>query len=76
MPVVKQFNDAVTTRIEADQAQGLLPNFDARPLAIALHRLDVCTLIKACGQRPRSKPEPVRAALARIWISTLVKTSG
>ena len=68
---VKQFDDAVTARIQADQAQGLIPNFEARPVAIALNRLDAYTLIAAFGQQPRSKPEPVREALTRIWISTL-----
>ena len=68
---VKQFHDAVTTRIEADQAQGLIADFDARPVAIALNRMDAHTFIEAFGQRPRSKPEPVREALARVWISTL-----
>ena len=29
-----QFDDAVTTRIEADQEQDLIPGFDARPVAI------------------------------------------
>jgi AcrR family transcriptional regulator len=67
----KQFDDAVTARIEADQAQGLIPQFDARPVAIALNRLDAYTLIEAFGQQPRSKPEPVREALERTWISTL-----
>ena len=67
---VKQFDDAVTTRIEADQAQGLIPDFDARPLAIALNRLDAYTLIDAFGRHPKSHPEPVREALARVWIST------
>ena len=66
-----EFNDAVTARIEADQEQGLISDFDARPVAIALNHLDAYTLIDAFGQRPRSKPEPVREALARIWISTL-----
>jgi AcrR family transcriptional regulator len=66
-----QFDDAVTARIEADQAQGLIPDFDARPVAIALNCLDAYTLIDAFGQRPRRQPEPVREALARIWISTL-----
>ena len=66
-----EFDDAVTTRIEADQEQGLIPSFDARPVAIALNRLDAYTLIQAFGQRPRRKPEPVRQALVRIWISTL-----
>jgi len=68
---VGQFDDAVTTRIEADQKQGLIPVFDARPLAIALNRLDVYTLIEAFGQDPRSQPEPVHEALSRIWISTI-----
>jgi len=66
-----KFDEAVTTRIEADQEQGLIVGFDARPVAIALNRLDAYTLIEAFGQRPRRQPEPVRAALARIWISTL-----
>jgi AcrR family transcriptional regulator len=66
-----EFNDGVSTRIEADQGQGLIPDFDARPVAIALNHLDAYTLIEAFGRRPRSKREPVREALARIWISTL-----
>ena len=71
MQFIGQFDESVANRIEADQAQGLIPNFDARPLAIALNRLDVYTLSQAFGQRPRRKPEPVLEALARIWISTL-----
>ena len=66
-----EFNDAVSARIEADQGQGLIPDFAARPVAIALNHLDAYTLIEAFGRRPRSKREPVRDALARIWISTL-----
>ena len=65
------FDDAASARIEADQEQGLIPGFPARPVAVALNRLDAYTIIEAFGQRPRSQPEPVRAALARIWISTL-----
>ena len=68
---VKEFNDGVTARIEADQAQGLIPDFDARPVAIALNLMDAYTLVEAFGRRPRSKREPVHEALARIWISTL-----
>lgn len=68
---VEQFDDAITTRILADQEQGLIPAIDVRPVAIALNRLDVYTLIEAFGERPRSEPEPVHEALARIWISTL-----
>lgn len=66
-----RFDEAVATRIEADQKQGLIPEFDARPVAIALNRLNAYTLIGAFGRRPRSKPEPVQEALDRIWISSL-----
>jgi AcrR family transcriptional regulator len=65
------FDDAACARIEADQKQHLIPAFDARPVAIALTRLDAYTLIHAFGQRPRSRPKPIREALARVWISTL-----
>ena len=66
-----RFDDAATARIEADQKQGLIPHFEARPVAIALNRLDAYTLIDAFGHRPRRRPDPVRKALARVWISTL-----
>jgi len=66
-----RFDDAASVRIEADQEQSLIAHFDARPIAIALNRLDACTLIDSFGQHPRSQPEPVREALARVWISTL-----
>lgn len=68
---IEQFDDAVTTRIKADQEQGLIPDFDARPVAEALNRLDVLMLLDAFGQHPRKQPEPVYEALSRIWISTL-----
>jgi AcrR family transcriptional regulator len=66
-----QFDDAVTARIEADQQQGLIADFDARPMAVALNRLDAYTMIDAFGRRPRKQPKPVREALTRIWIATL-----
>ena len=65
------FDDAACARIEADQKQGLIPGFDARPVAFALNRLDAYTLVQAFGRRPRKRPEPVREALARVWVSTL-----
>ena len=68
---LRGFDDAACDRMEADQKQGLIPKFDVRPVAFALTRLDAYTLIQAFGQRPRSRPEPVREALVRIWISTL-----
>ena len=68
---INQFDDAVARRIEADQEQDLIPDFDARPVAEALNRLDVLTLLDAFGQHPRKQQEPVYEAVARIWISTL-----
>lgn len=68
---MREFDDAVSARIEADQEQGLIPGFDARTVAFALNRLDASTLIEAFGQHPRMDPEPVRATLTRIWMSTL-----
>jgi AcrR family transcriptional regulator len=65
------FDEAGCARIKADQAQGLIRDFDPAPVVFALNRLDAYTIIEAFGQRPRSRPGPVRAALARIWISTL-----
>ena len=65
------FDDAGIARIEADQAQGLIAEFDARPVAFALNRLNAYTFIEAFGQRPRKQPKPIQEALARVWISTL-----
>ena len=65
------FDNAGVARIEADQARGLIVDFDAQPVAYALNRLNTYTLLQAFGQHPRMDPEPVREALARIWISTL-----
>ena len=66
-----RFDDAACARIEADQKQGLIPDFDARPVAVALNRLDAYMVIEAFGRRPRRQPGPVQEALARIWVSTL-----
>ena len=65
------FDDAVTARIEQQQADGVIPAFDARPVAVALNRLDAYLLIHAFGRHPRHNQEPVREALTRIWTSTL-----
>jgi len=68
---IGDFNDGISTRIEADQGQDLISSFAARPVAIGLNHLNIYTIIDAFGRRPRSEPEPVQKALARIWISTL-----
>lgn len=65
------FDNASCDRIEADQKQGLIPAFDARPVAIALTRLDAYTILEAFGQHPRKQPEPILDALFRIRASTL-----
>jgi hypothetical protein len=65
------FDDAVTTRIEKDQVAGLVREFEARPVAIALNRMDVGTFVHHFGRRPRSKSEPVYQSLVRIWVSTI-----
>jgi AcrR family transcriptional regulator len=66
-----KFDDAVTTRIEQHQAKGLIRTFDARPVAIALNRMDAALLIDAFGRRPRCQQAPIKTAIKRIWTSTL-----
>lgn len=66
-----RFDDAVSERIAADQELGLIEAFDPRPVATALNRVDASLYLRAFGQRPRSRPEPVLDAIARVWISTL-----
>jgi Fe-S-cluster formation regulator IscX/YfhJ len=68
------FDDVVANRIAADQAQELIPTFDARSMAIALNRLDAYTFIDAFGTRPRRSQAPVLEAITRVWISSLYGT--
>ncbi len=68
---LNDFDDAVTDRIEQHQASGLIEPFDARPVAIALNRMDASLLIHHFGRRPRSQQQPVREVIVRIWTSTL-----
>jgi hypothetical protein len=68
---VKDFDDAVTHRIEQHQAAGLIKPFDARPVAMALNRMDAFLLMHYFGRRPRGNRESVRDAILRVWISTL-----
>ena len=68
---LNRFDDAVTARIEQQQKLGLIAMFDARPIAVALNRMDASLLIEAFGSRPRRPSQPVLDALTRIWISTL-----
>ena len=68
---VQVFDDAVTQRIEVDQDSGLIGQFDARAVAIALNQMDIGVLMHHFGRRPRSKPEPVLQSISQIWISTI-----
>ncbi|MEZ6073195.1 MAG: TetR/AcrR family transcriptional regulator [Pirellulales bacterium] len=68
---LSRFDDAVAARIEQQQATGLIAAFDARPVAIALNRMDASLLIEAFGNRPRSQPQPVLDAISRVWTCTL-----
>ena len=69
-----EFDDAVSNKIEQHQADGLISKFDARPVAIALNRLDTSLFIHTFGRHPRGNPEPVREAITRIWMSTLYQS--
>ena len=71
MSFIKDFDDAVTQRIEQHQAVGLIKPFDARPVANALNRMDANLMIHHFGRRPRGNRESVRDAIVRVWISTL-----
>ena len=66
-----RFDQAVTARIEAEQATGRIPPFDARSVAMAFNRMDAYAFIHAFGRHPRNPPGPVLDGITRIWISTL-----
>ena len=68
---LKDFDDAATHRIEQHQAAGLIKPFDARPVAMALNRMDAYLMIHHFGRRPRGNRESVRDAILRVWVSTL-----
>ncbi len=65
------FDEIVAARIEEDQRCGLVPEFDAMPVARALNRMDAGVLIHAFGTSQRLAKHDVLAAIMRIWISTL-----
>ncbi len=65
------FDQVVSQRIEQHQAQGLIKDFPAAPVAFALNRMDAAVLIAAFGREPRAKPDSIYESISRIWISTL-----
>ena len=66
-----RFDDAVSERIAADQALGLIESFDPKPVATALNQIDASMYVREFGQRPRGQKEPVLDAISRLWISSL-----
>lgn len=74
--LLKRFDDAIVDRIKAEQAMGLIPPFEARPVAAALNRMNAAVLIDAFGKRPRSNKRAACDAITRLWVSTLYPTHG
>lgn len=68
---LKAFDDAVTDRIKQHQELGLVAAFKARPVAVALNRMNAAVLIQQFGRRPRGKTNDAYQSISRIWISTL-----
>ncbi|QJF50614.1 TetR/AcrR family transcriptional regulator [Roseobacter ponti] len=73
---LRSFDDAVTARIQQDQAIGIIPPFDARPVAHALNRMDAAVLIARFGQTPKAPKEEVLSALTHCWVSALYPLPG
>ena len=65
------FDDAVTHQIEHQQKAGLIKPFDARPVAMALNRMDSEMVSHHFGRNPRGSQKEVRDAIIRVWIATL-----
>ena len=65
------FDDAVAGQIENDQSRGLIAAFPARPIAVALNRMDAALLIERFGRHPLGDPDEVAQSLTQIWTSTL-----
>jgi len=68
-----RWDDAVETRILAQQTAGLVPPFDARRMAVALNKLDASVLIAEFGKRPQGDAKEVLATLHRIWVGALYR---
>ena len=49
----------------------MIEPFDARPVAMALNRMNAYLIIHHFGRRPRGNQKSVRDAILRVWISTL-----
>ena len=71
-----RWNNAVKTRIEAHQRDGLIArSLDARRTANALNALDAAVLISEFGRKPQGDADAVLKTLHRIWVGTLYGSS-
>jgi AcrR family transcriptional regulator len=66
-----RWDDAVTSRIEAQQQLGLIGPIDARRVANALNAMDAAVLIAEFGRCPQGDPDTVLDTLHSIWVGTL-----
>ena len=65
------WDDGVTARIEAQQAEGLVQPFPARRMANALNALNEQVLIAQFGKKPQGDPEATLDVLHHIWVHAL-----
>jgi AcrR family transcriptional regulator len=65
------FDEIVAARIAEDQERCLTPEFDPRPVAHALNRMDASVLIHAFGSGKKTSKEEVLSGIMRVWLSTL-----
>ncbi|MDH4044728.1 MAG: TetR/AcrR family transcriptional regulator [Gemmatimonadota bacterium] len=66
-----RWDDAVSARIAAQQAAGVVRAFDARRMANALNALDAAVLLAEFGAQPQGDPEAVLDTLHAIWVGAL-----
>lgn len=65
------FDTVVAARIVQDQVSGVTPDFDPKPVARALNRMDAAVLISSFGHGQKADKNDVLEAIVRIWMSTL-----
>jgi AcrR family transcriptional regulator len=69
--LVSNYDDAATARIEADQATGDAPRFDARMTAISLNRTNIGTFVHHFGQAEQTDARKVWTVLSRMWVCVI-----
>ena len=69
--MLDRLDDAVSKRIAADQALGLIDVFDPGLLATTLNQSNAALYVRVFGQKPRRQQGPVLDAILRVWISSI-----